>query len=186
MLAPATRLMNEYKHVLAKLHQDATLKKPKKIAEKCYSGLRDVQIVLGLACLMPNSLMKYAQQTDVFVCDYLGAVKQLQTDINEQYVEENSKYIQEPFWDFNALCSLIHDMIPLRWVTDALDLNAARLEYLAFESPGHSIRAIYKDPMTKDSMPVTREVFAALIIQVKAQATCNFQISFTALLYCHA
>jgi hypothetical protein len=191
MLAPGTRLMNEYKPILAKLHQDATLKKPKKIAEKCYSGLRDVQIVLGLACLMPmlqgaNSLMKYAQQTYVFVCDYLGAVKQLQTHINEQYVEESSKYTQEPFWDFNALYSLTHDVIPLRWVTDALDLNAVGLEYLAFEPPSHSIRTIYKDPMTKDSMLVTREVFAAIIIQVKAQATGNFQISFAALLHCHA
>jgi hypothetical protein len=191
MLAPATRLMNEYKPVLAKLHQDATLKKPKKIAEKCYSGLQDVQIVLGLACLMPmlrgaNTLMKYAQQIDVFVCDYLGAVKQLQTHINEQYVEESSKYIHEPFWDFNTFCSLTHDVIPLRWVTDTLDLNAARLEYLAFEPPSHSIRAIYIDPMTKDSMPVTKEVFAAIIIQVKAQATCKFQISFAALLHYHA
>jgi hypothetical protein len=84
MLAPAIRLMNEYKPVLAKLHEDAIVKKPKKHAEKCYSGLQDVQVVLGLASLMPmlrgtNALMKYAQQTNVFVYDYLGIVKQLQT-----------------------------------------------------------------------------------------------------------
>ena len=97
MLAPATRLMNEYKPVLAKLHQDVNVKKPKKHAEKCYLGLRDLQVVLRLACLMPmlqgaNVLMKYAQQTNIFMYDSLGAVRQLQTQINKQYVEEISKY----------------------------------------------------------------------------------------------
>jgi hypothetical protein len=75
-------------------------------------------------------------------------------------------------------------VIPLRWVSDALDLNSAGLEFLAFEPPSHSIRAIFKNPVTKDSMLVTREVFAAIITQVKAQATrkfSNFIYSFTTL-----
>jgi hypothetical protein len=37
--------------------------------------------------------MKYGQGNDVFVCDYLAAVKNLQTDLAQMYVEEkkNSK-----------------------------------------------------------------------------------------------
>jgi hypothetical protein len=83
MLAPAVRLMNEYKLLLLKLHEDATVRKPKKIAVKCYNGLTDVQIILGLSYIIPmlrlaNQLMKYGQRNDVFVCDYLASVKCLQ------------------------------------------------------------------------------------------------------------
>jgi hypothetical protein len=77
-------------------------------------------------------------------------------------------------------------VIPSRWIIDALDLNSTGLEFLAFEPPGHNIRAIFKDPVTKDCMLVTREVFAAIIIQVKAQAIgkfSNFICNFTTVMH---
>jgi hypothetical protein len=50
------------------------VKQPKKIAMKAYNGLIDVQIVVGLAYILPmlkatNALMKAAQNNEVFVCD---------------------------------------------------------------------------------------------------------------------
>jgi hypothetical protein len=82
MLVLAIKLMNEYKPLLVKLHEDATVRRSKHIATKCYSGLTDVQIMVGLACITPmlcttNNLMKAAQKNDIFVCDYLAAVKTL-------------------------------------------------------------------------------------------------------------
>jgi hypothetical protein len=58
------------------------VKKPKKIATKAYNGLTDVQIIVGLACILPmlkatNTLMKAAQNNEVFVCDFLVEVKTL-------------------------------------------------------------------------------------------------------------
>jgi hypothetical protein len=65
MLALAIRLMNEFKPLLVKLHEEATVKKLKLLASRCYGGLIDVQIVVGLSCLISmlrvcNSLMKVA------------------------------------------------------------------------------------------------------------------------------
>jgi hypothetical protein len=80
MLVPAICLMNEFKPLLVKLKQDTNIKKPKNLAVKCFSGLTDVQTIVGLASLMPmfrlaNKLMKHRQRNKVFVCDYLAAIK---------------------------------------------------------------------------------------------------------------
>jgi hypothetical protein len=179
MLAPRVRLMNEYRPLLVKLHQDATVKKPKKIATKAYSGLTDVQIVVGLGCLLPmlkatNALMKAAQHNEVFVCDYLAGVKTLQTDLANMYVEPRTRFTQGPFWDFIALKEARHDVIPMRWIPNSsgLDLNASGIEYLCFEpKEGQLIRATYRDPVTRDNVPVSRDVFAVIISQVELQAT---------------
>jgi hypothetical protein len=92
-VSPSLRLMNEYKTLLVKLHVDATIWKPKNIARKCYNGLMDVQIVAGLACKLPilrvvSSLMKADQSIDVFVSDYLAAVKTLHVDLAQMYLDQ--------------------------------------------------------------------------------------------------
>ena len=93
MLAPAVRVMNEYRTLLVKFQQDSSVRKPKKIAVKCFTNLVDVQTVIGLACMMPmlrltQSFMKYAQRNNVFVCDFLARMNTLQKDLNEMYKEE--------------------------------------------------------------------------------------------------
>jgi hypothetical protein len=154
MLAPVVRVMNEYRTLLVKFQQDSSVRKPKKIAEKCFTNLVDVQTIIGLACIMPmlrltQSLMKYAQRNDVFVCDFLAGVKRLQKDLNDMYKEERTAFIQHAFWDFNALVLGHHDAIPMMWVTDALDLNSSSVEYLSFSPKDHNIRAIFRDLVTK-------------------------------------
>jgi hypothetical protein len=144
MLVPTVRLMNEYKPLLVKMHLDANVRKPKELGVKCFSGLRDVQIIIGLASLMPmlqlaNKLIKYSQGNEVFVCDYLAAVKQLQTNLAKHYVDSKSKYSQEDFWDLNALCEARHDVILMNWVTEDLDLNASGVEFLSFEPKDYNI-----------------------------------------------
>jgi hypothetical protein len=111
--------MNECKPLLMKMHLDANVRKSKELAVKCFNGLRDVQIIVGLASMMPmlqlaNKLMKYSQGNEVFVCDYLAAVKQLQTNLAKHYVESKNKYTHEGFWDLNALCKAHHDVIPMK------------------------------------------------------------------------
>jgi hypothetical protein len=97
MLAPAVRVMNEYRMLLLKFQQDSSMGKPKKIVVKCFTNLVDVQTVIGLACIMPmlrltQSLMKYAQRNSIFVCDFLAGVKILQKDLNEMYKEERTAF----------------------------------------------------------------------------------------------
>jgi hypothetical protein len=49
-------------------------------------------------------------------------------------------------------------------------LNTSGTEYLAFIPKEHMFRAIFQDPITHDNIPVTREVYAAIIVGVKTQA----------------
>ena len=70
-----------------------------------------------------------------------------------------------------------HDSIPLKWVTNNLDLNASGVEYLAFVSKDHTIWATYRDLVTMDSILVTCKVYTTIIDLVKSQATeaaCKF------------
>ena len=90
------------------------------------------------------------------------------------YIEPATAFTQPLFWDFNALCTASHDAIPTKWVTDDLDLNALSVEYLAFQPKDHSIPAIFRDPVTKQSIPMTREVFSSIIDTVKVQAKGNY------------
>jgi hypothetical protein len=53
-----------------------------------------------------SSLMKAAQRIDVFVCDYLAGMKILQTNLTNMYVNEKTRFMQEAFWDFNALVNV--------------------------------------------------------------------------------
>jgi hypothetical protein len=119
-----------------------------------------------MLCLT-NKLMKYGQGNEVFVCDYLAAVKQLQMDLARHYLDNKTKYTQESFWDFNALCDARHDVIPMKWVTEDLDLNASGVEFLSFSPKDHSIPACFKDPVTKHEARVTREIYAAIIDSVQ-------------------
>jgi hypothetical protein len=58
------------------------------------------------------------------------------------YIEEQTMYIQEAFWDFNALVEVKHDVIPMKWVTTELDLNADDIEFLAFDTTFGQFTAI--------------------------------------------
>jgi hypothetical protein len=119
MLKPAIRIMNEYKPLLVKLKEDASVKNPTKLSLKYFSGLTDVQIIVGLTCLMPmlrmaNGLMKAAQKNDAFVCDYLTAIKIFQRDLAQMYIEPHSRFTHELFWDFNSMVNVTHDVIPMK------------------------------------------------------------------------
>jgi hypothetical protein len=82
MLSPAIRAMNEYKTLLVKMLEDSKLKKEKvqaKNATICLDHLIDIQIALSLTSLLPmlrlsQSLIKFAQKQDTFVCDFLIAI----------------------------------------------------------------------------------------------------------------
>jgi hypothetical protein len=63
MLVPTVRVMNEYRTLLVKIQQVSSMRKPKKIAVKCFINLVDVWTIIGFACIMPmlrltQSLMK--------------------------------------------------------------------------------------------------------------------------------
>jgi hypothetical protein len=50
----------------------------------------------------------------------------------------------------------MHDCILMKWVTDEVNLNLEGMDFLSFEpGAGYSMRAMYRDPITKDEIPIT-------------------------------
>jgi hypothetical protein len=138
MLAPAVRIMNEYRPLLVKLLKEAKVRRPKQLATTCFQHIMDVQVLLGLAYILPmlrlfNKLMKYAQRNDVFVCDYLASVQVLKNDLHRLYVDERTMFTHEIFWDFNMLVEVHADQIPMKWTIEEFDLNLEGVEFLTFE-----------------------------------------------------
>lgn len=187
MLAPAVRVMNEYKVLLVKMQidsepptkDDTGKKMPKdkkliKLAKKNLGFLCDIQILLGLSGLLPllrcvQSLMKFAQGRDLFVCDYVAAIQVCMAEITAFYVDDTTAFSQDIFWDFKALEQVRHDAIPMSWVDAAFDLNQSEgvdNAHLHFSPPGHSIPA-YHQHEDGEKCHVTRAVYANIIFDIK-------------------
>ena len=130
-----------------------------KLSNTSFQHLIDVQIVISLACLMPmlkclHSLMQFFQKQDVFICDLLAAIKFHQTDITIYYINQDTMFQHNVFWDFKALSTLKHDAIPMRWVYDASNLNIDACEYLHITPIGHSIKCIHRNLVIGESEPI--------------------------------
>jgi hypothetical protein len=77
MLSLAKRLMAEYKTLLLKMALDNLTNQQ---ATQNYEHLRDLQILLGLACILPllefmHALIKFAHMWDVFMCYLVVTIK---------------------------------------------------------------------------------------------------------------
>jgi hypothetical protein len=60
-------------------------------------NLCDVGTILGLPCVLPmlesiNALMKFVQTKDVFVCDYIAAIKIYQTNLYKMYNDPTTSF----------------------------------------------------------------------------------------------
>jgi hypothetical protein len=67
-----------------------------------YENLCDLQVLLGLACILPllesiHALIKFAQMRDVYVCDLVVAIKVCQGDIYMMYCNQTSNFTTENF-----------------------------------------------------------------------------------------
>lgn len=66
-----------------------------------------MHVVLGLTCLpllvVVHSLIKFAQERDVYVCDYVVVVKQCQLQIYKLYLDPATEFDTIAFWDFSSV-----------------------------------------------------------------------------------
>jgi hypothetical protein len=67
----------------------------------------------------------------------------------------------------------------MKWMAEEFDLNLEGIEFLSFE-PGaeYSMRAIYRDPVTRAPIPVIKDIFIAIVNGVNAQTSSIFHFAF--------
>ena len=65
--------------------------------------LVDIEVLLSLACLMPllnvHCLIKFGQSLDVFICNFLQAVKVCQSELAYKYIDATTAFKKEDFND---------------------------------------------------------------------------------------
>jgi len=87
-------VLREYKSFIVKMHMGA----PKnKLVVKNLDLLCDLELVFGLPCNLPilevvHKLIKYIQKCDVFIIDFLDAVKSIKVQIYWLYVDPFCTY----------------------------------------------------------------------------------------------
>jgi hypothetical protein len=88
MLSSTMKVMNEYQTLFVKMQQDSSTSA---IVKTNFDHLATVHILLGLACFLPMlwlvpSFVQFAQNFDVFVCDYLASIKICQAHVYAKIV----------------------------------------------------------------------------------------------------
>jgi hypothetical protein len=179
LLEPLRRVLAKYKTLVVKMCEDSTMKEPtltpkqqasRESARRNLDFLCDISTLLALPCLMAlldcmNSLMKFAQSVDVFISDYVAAVKIYQADLYMMYVDPISSFQKLHFQHF---CDIVEDhsyTITQEWVTDLND----GCESLAFRIGEHTYPAHSLCPLTRKKLLVSRSDFDIAVTSVKGQ-----------------
>ena len=143
--------------------------------------LCDPTCLLGMCALLPlieclDSLITFAQKQDVFICDFIGAVKVCEGQLYNMYNCHSRDFNTNEFFLFKSITEGTHDHIHTRWVQNdpenptMFDLNC-NVEHLAFVVNGSNIFARRKNEETGRLEPITRESFAAMVNDVKTQCS---------------
>jgi hypothetical protein len=99
MLAPCKRRVFEYKFIAMKMFEDLPINH---VVATNYELLCDVEIVMGLTCVLPmleevQNLNKLAQNIDCFICDFVVVMKLIQVDLYKVYVDPKCHFSHVQF-----------------------------------------------------------------------------------------
>jgi hypothetical protein len=137
--------------------------------QACLQLLLDPFTLLGMCALFPlleaiDTLVHFAQKRDVYVCDFVAAVKICQASLYRMYEDKGTCFATDEFWSFTNFLDCSHEQIHIKWMTDLNDNTAV----LSFVCHGEQIHAEHK------GSPVDRELWASLLSQVKSECTSMF------------
>lgn len=161
LLEPLRRLMSKYRTLIAKFAAEST----KPDARACLALLLDPYTALVISAVILiletiDVLCVYAQQSNVFVCDMVAALKLCEGQVYSLFVDKGNGFSQDEFWSLHGLLDSSHESIHLKWVCD---LNSSGEAQLAFSVAGAQHWAIH------DGEPISRALFAQLVARVKDQ-----------------
>jgi hypothetical protein len=135
-------------------------------ATRVMDALLNPYLALGMTCLLPlleciNSLVKFAQSRNVFICDFFGALTTCQAQLFEMYLDEGKAFTTHHFVDFKQMAECRHEQIHVKW---DLNMNDSS-EVLAFTVGNRILPAKHGDEI------VSKEAWVTLIADVKAECS---------------
>ncbi len=89
MLSPPKKVFAKYKSLVVKMKDDLGMIE---VARPTLEFSSDAKVVLGFMCIMPmlevvHDLIKFAQKSDTFVCDFVGVMKMLCAHLHTLYYD---------------------------------------------------------------------------------------------------
>jgi hypothetical protein len=169
LLEPLKRISAEYKTLIVKFAQDA----PKESgAKKNLTLLLDVATLLALPCILPlleciQSLIKFAQSRNVFISDFIAAVKICQGELFEMYTNSSTSFQPLHFQSFYDVVNDHSHTISHEWVTDLNNGN----ETLGFRIHGHTYPAHMVCAVSGQHLLVSRSDLKSVVSAVKGQCS---------------
>ncbi len=135
-----------------------------------------------MAALLPliealDSLITFSQKRDVFICDFIDAMKMCEGQLYTLYNCHSQSFTTDKFFVFKGIVEGTHDHIHTRCVQNdpenpnMFDLNCNE-EHLAFVVNGSNMYAKRANEETGIMEPITREAFTSIVEDVKRQCSC--------------
>jgi hypothetical protein len=80
----------------------------------------DPYVLLGMMALLPllesiDTLICWAQRSDVFICNFVGALDKCHIQLFTYYKNQDTRFRREEFHAFNQLIDYNHETILLKW-----------------------------------------------------------------------
>ena len=99
LLALAKQVLSEYRLLVAKMAADYDAHAP---ARTLYYLLIDVKCLLSMVAIVSlfekaDSLMRFVQSQDVFVCDFVVAMQALKLQLLQLYINEDTCFADDDF-----------------------------------------------------------------------------------------
>jgi hypothetical protein len=122
-------------------------------AHKVMDALLDPYLALGMTCLLPlleciNSLVKFVQGRNVFICDFVATLTMCQGQFYEMYRDDTKAFGTHQFVAFKQMVECRHEEIHVKW---DVDMNESG-EVLAFTVGGKILAAKHDDEaVTKEA-----------------------------------
>jgi hypothetical protein len=191
MLSPLKRVISEYRTLVQKMQEDS-LDSTSTFASRESSRanlelLLDISVPIALTCFLPlletlHYLVKFSQQRDVFICDYLAAVKVCQGQLYSLYLDPATCFRSDSFTEFSDLLACQNRTISLVWEPAALDLNEQGVEQLFYACKSSRHPAIFLNS-TGQPQRVSRDDFTMLVDDIKSLCQGTFSKRCSLLMY---
>jgi predicted glycosyltransferase involved in capsule biosynthesis len=99
MFSLAKQILTKYKTIVIQIFNEQT---SHDITKSSLELFCDVEVFLGLTCIIPmlelvQSLSKFAQNQDIFICDFVTIVKKCEAQLYQMYYYQQTIYGQKEF-----------------------------------------------------------------------------------------
>jgi hypothetical protein len=165
MLSPCKRVLSEYRPLLVKMGLDLHTSTPTK---DNFEALVDVEVLLAFHYLVPmleivNRVIKWAQDRDVYIVDFILGVKDCTSLLYRHFVDPTTRYQVDIFKSFIQLLEGCHPEIRTKWQMS----TGSKVEHFVFDVEPTYAYARYTYKETGALKFVTREVLddAARVVE---------------------